>query len=194
MPIMLKNSLWEGLIMGNDKKYKLIVSNVPVYTNLEVTLKARTTNEEACKEITRMMKSDDLFEGYEWKIEGCAEGGIHDFNDSLRADILERLEQEEPEDSVFWNGSKIQFELNVAHIPVNTHLEVALKSQSIEEAVREIEALCNSGDLFEGYEWKIEGCADGGINEFSDELKEAIVNRLGQEKKIEDCIKVHSAS
>jgi len=180
--------------MENHSKYILKVRNVSVYTNLEVILKSRTTNEEACKEITRMMKSDDLFAGYEWKIEGCAEGGIHDFNDSLRADILERLEQEEPEDSVFWNGSKIQFELNVAHIPVNTNLEVALKSQSKKEAVGEIEVLCNGGNLFDGYEWKIEGCADGGINEFNDELKEAIVNRLGQEQKIEDCIELHSTS
>ena len=48
---------------------------------LEVILKSRTTNEEACKEVTRMVESDDLFEGYEWKIEECAGGGIHDFND-----------------------------------------------------------------------------------------------------------------
>ena len=180
--------------MENHSKYILKVHNVSVYTNLEVILKSRTTNEEACKEITRMMKSDDLFAGYEWKIEGCAEGGIHDFNDSLRADILERLEQEEPEDSVFWNGSKIQYELNVAHIPVNTHLAVALKSKSQEEACKEITRMMKSDDLFEGYEWKIEGCADGGINELNDELKEAIVNRLGQEQKIEDCIELHSTS
>ena len=180
--------------MENHSKYILKVRNVLVYTNLEAILKSKTTNEEACKEVTRMIDSDDLFKGYEWRIEGCAEGGIHDFNDPLRVCIRERLEQEEPEDSVFWNGSKIQFELNVAHIPVNTHLEVALKSQSKEEAVKEIEALRNSGNLFEGYEWKIEGCDDGGINEFSDKLKEAIVNRLGQEKKIEDCIEVYTSS
>ncbi|MDH3257145.1 MAG: hypothetical protein OEM27_05975, partial [Nitrospinota bacterium] len=165
-----------------------------VYTNLEVILKSRTTNEEACKEVTRMIESDDLFEGYEWKIEGCAGGGIHEFNDPLRAAILERLEQEEPEDSVFWDGSKIQFELNVPHVPVNTDLEVLLKSESKEEAVSEVQAMCNGGNLFEGYEWKIEGCADGGINEFSDELKKEIVSRLGQEKKLEDCIEVQSPS
>ena len=143
--------------MGNDKKYKLIVSNVTVYTNLEVILKSRTTNEEACKEVTRMIENDDLFEGYEWKIEGCAEGGIRDFNDQLRDDTRERLQQEEPEDSVFWNGSKIQFELNVAHIPVNTNLEVALKSQSKEEAIKEIEALCNSGNLLKDMSGKLKG-------------------------------------
>lgn len=178
--------------MANHSTYILKVSNVSVYTNLEVILKSRTTNEEACKEVTRMIESDDLFEGYDWKIEGCAEGGIHDFNDSLRDNIRERLEQEEPEDSVFWNGSKIQFELNVPHIPVKTHLEVPLKSESKEAAVKEIEALRTSGNLFEGYEWKIEGCDDGGINEFDDKLKEEIISRLGQEKKIEDCIEVHS--
>jgi hypothetical protein len=159
-----------------------------------VILKSRTTNEEACKEVTRMMDRDDLFEGYEWKIEGCADGGINDFNARLQAAILERLKQEEPEDHVFWNGSNIQFELNVAHIPVNTNLEVALKSHSKEEALKEIDAMCDGGHLFEGYEWNIEGCSENGINEFSDALKEEIVRRLGQEKKIEDCIEVHPAS
>jgi hypothetical protein len=178
----------------NHSTYILKVRNISVYTNLEVILKSRTTNEEACKEVTRMIESDDLFQGYEWKIEGCTAGGIHDFNDRLRADILERLEQEEPEDSIFWNGSKIQFELNVAHVPVNTTLEVPLKSKSKDEAVREIEAMCSGGNLFEGYEWKIEGCPDGGINEFSDELKKEIVSRLEQESKIEDCIEIHSTT
>ena len=150
--------------MENHSKYILKVRNVSVYTNLEVILKSRTTNEEACKEVTRMMDSDDLSEGYDWKIEGCANGGILEFNEPLREAILERLEQEEPEDSVFWNGSKIQFELNVAHVPVTTNLEVSLKSKSKEEAVTEIEDMLNGGDPFEGYEWKIEGCPDGGIN------------------------------
>ena len=54
--------------------------------------------------------------------------------------------------------------------------------------------MCNSGDPFEGYQWTIEGCVDGGINEFSDKLKDEIIGRLGQEKKFEDCIEVHSAS
>ena len=114
--------------MENHSKYILKVSNILVYTNLEVILKSRTTNEEACKEVTRMIEGENLFEGYEWKIEGCNGGGINDFNDQLRVDIQERLEQEEPEDSVFWDGSKIQFELSVAHIPVTTNLEVPLKS------------------------------------------------------------------
>jgi len=175
--------------MENHSKYILKVRNISVYTNLEVILKSRTTNEEACKEVTRMVDSDDLFEGYKWKIEGCADGGIQEFNDTLRSAIRERLEQEEPEDSVFWNGSKIQFELNVAHVPVITNLEVPLKSESKDTAATEVESLCKSGNLFEGYEWKVEGCDDVGINEFDDKLKEAIVNRLGQEKNIEDCIK-----
>ena len=141
------NSLREGSKMGNDKKCVLIVRNVSVYTNLEVILKSRTTNEEACKEVTRMIDSDDLFAGYKWKIEGCDDGGIHDFNDPLRAAIRERLEQEEPDDSVFWNGSKIQFELNVAHVPVNTNLVVALKSQSKEESRLAAKAATNSFDF-----------------------------------------------
>jgi hypothetical protein len=174
--------------MANHSKYILKVRNVSVYTNLEVILKARTTSEEACKEVTRMTEGDDLFKGYEWKIEGCADGGIRDFNDQLRANIIERLEQEEPEDSVFWNGSKIQFELNVAHIPVNTDLVVPLKSGSKEEAVSEVEALRNSGNLFEGYEWKIDGCADGGINEFSADLQTEIIKCINQQNNISDNI------
>ena len=193
MPIILKNSLWEGLEMGNDKKYKLSVHNVSVYTNLEVILKSRTTTEEACKEVTRMVDSDDLFKGYKWKIEGCADGGIQDFSDSLRDAIRERLEQEDPEDSVFWNGSKIQYELNVAHVPVKTHLEVPLKSESKEAAVKEIEALCSSGNLFEGYEWRIEGCEDGGINEFSADLKAEILERINQQSNIGDSIEEASS-
>ena len=174
--------------MESHSKYILRVRNVSVYTNLEVILKARTTNEEACKEVTRMTEGDDLFKGYEWKIEGCAEGGIHDFNDQLQAKIVERLEQEEPEDSVFWNGSKIQFELNVAHIPVNTDLAVPLKSESKEEAISEVEALRNNGNVFEGYEWRIDGCADGGINEFGADLQADIVKYINQQKCISDSI------
>ena len=188
------NSLWEGSKMGNDKKCVLIVRNVSVYTNLEVILKSRTTNEEACKEVTRMIDSDDLFAGYKWKIEGCDDGGINEFSDSLRAAIRERLEQEEPDDSVFWNGSKIQFELNVAHVPVNTNLMVALKSKSKEEAVKEFETLCGSGKLFEGYEWKIDGCDDGGINEFSADLQADIIERTNQLNSISDSIEEVSSS
>jgi hypothetical protein len=166
--------------MENHSKYIFKVCDIPVYTNLEVVLKTRTTNEEACKEVTRMIEGDDLFEGYEWKIEGCTEGGIRNFNEQLQTDIVERLEQEEPEDSVFWNGTKIQFELNVAHIPVNTDLVAPLKSESKEEAVGEIEALRNSGNLFEGYEWKIDGCTEGGINDFSADLQTEIIKYINQ--------------
>lgn len=180
--------------METHSKYIFKVCNISVYTNLEVILKARTTNEEACKEVTRMIEGGDLFEGYEWKIEGCAEGGIRNFNEQLQADIVERLEPEEPEDSVFWNGAKIQFELNVAHIPVNTDLVVSLKSASKEEAVGEIEALRNSGNLFEGYEWEIAGCADGGINDLSADLQAEIIKRINQKNNIGDNIEEISPS
>ena len=49
---------------------KLKVSNIYVYTNLEVQLKSRTTKEEANKEVERMIDKKKLFEGYDWKIEG----------------------------------------------------------------------------------------------------------------------------
>ena len=180
--------------METHSKYIFKVCNISVYTNLEVILKARTTNEEACKEVTRMIEGDNLFKGYVWKIEGCDEGGIRDFNEQLQADIVERLEQEEPEDSVFWNGAKIQFELNVAHIPVNTDLAVPLKSDSKEEAISEVETLRDSGNLSEGYEWKIDGCADGGINDFSAELQTEIMKRINQKNNIGDGIEEISPS
>ncbi len=178
----------KNLTMENHSKYILKVRDISVYTNLEVILKSRTTSEEAGKEVTRMMKSDDLFAGYQWKIEGCAEGGIHDFNDSLRAGILERLGQEEPDDNIFWNGSKIQFELNVAHVAVTTHLEVQLKAQSREETVKEVGLMCSGPDGFKGYEWVIEGCTEGGINDFSADLQAEIIKRIGQENNIANCI------
>ena len=81
--------------MENHSKYILKVRNVSVYTNLEVILKSKTINEEACKEVTRMIEDDDLFEGYEWKIEGCADGGINEFSDELKEEIVHRLGQEQ---------------------------------------------------------------------------------------------------
>ncbi len=180
--------------MGNDKKYKLIVSTVPVYTNLEVTLKSRTTNEEAGKEVAGMIDNKNLVQGYDWKIEGCSEGGIHDFNDQLRADILERLEQEEPEDSIFWNGLRARFELNVAHVVVKTNLEVQLKAKSRKEAIKEVGVMGNGHNLFEGYDWIIEGCTEGGINDFSADLQNEIIERIVQEQNIADCIEEISNS
>ncbi len=41
---------------------------------------------------------------------------------------------------------------------------------------------------FEGYDWKIEGCPEGGINEFSADLQNAVVERIGQEEKVGDLI------
>ena len=56
--------------MGLKQGYKLKVSRVAVYTNLEVKLKSRTTKEEANKEVERMLDSKNLFENYDWKIDG----------------------------------------------------------------------------------------------------------------------------
>ena len=50
--------------METHSKYIFKVCNISVYTNLEVILKSRTTNEEACKEVTRMIEGDNLFKGY----------------------------------------------------------------------------------------------------------------------------------
>ena len=167
---------------------KLKVNGVAVYTNLAVKLKSRTTKEEANKEVERMLDKKNLFEGYEWKIEECEEGGIKEFNEKLSDDILERIEQEETEENIFWDGFKAHYELNVAHISVETDLEVPLKTQNVEEAVNEVNKLCAGKKIFEGYEWKISGCSEQGINVFDDQLQEAIINRISQQGIIKDCI------
>jgi len=168
--------------------FKLKVSRVAVYTNLAVKLRSRTTKEEANKEVERMLESKKLFENYEWKIEECTERGIHDFSEKLRDDIVERLGQEDTAENIFWDGFKAHYELNVAHISVETDLEVQLKSQTVEEAINEVKELCAGKKLFDGYEWNISGCSEQGINAFDDQLQEAIINRINQQGKIEDCI------
>ena len=135
-----------------------------------------------------MLDKKKLFEGYEWKIEECEEGGIKDFNEKLSDDILERIEQEETEENIFWDGFKAHYELNVAHISVETDLEVPLKTQNAEEAVNEVNKLFAGKKIFEGYEWKISGCSEQGINVFDDQLQEAIISRISQQGKIEDSI------
>lgn len=139
-----------------------------------------------------MLERKNLFEKYEWKIEECAKGGIHDFSEKLRDDVIERIEQEETEENIFWDGFKAHYELNVAHISVETDLEVPLKSQTAEEAVDEVKKMCAGKNLFEGYEWNISGCSEQGINVFDDPLQEAIIDRIRQQGKIEDCIEENS--
>ncbi|MCH7651801.1 MAG: hypothetical protein IIA63_11675 [Nitrospinae bacterium] len=178
--------------MGLKQDYKLKVSRVAVYTNLEVKLNSRTTKEEANKEVERILDSKNIFESYDWKIEGCPEGGINHFSEKLRDDIIERIGQEETEECIFWNGFKAIYELNIAHISVETDLEVQLKSQNVEEAIDEVNKLCAGKNLFEGYEWKISGCSEQGINAFDDQLQEAIIDRICQQGKIEDCIEEDS--
>lgn len=179
--------------MGLQSGYKLKVSHVTVFTNLEVKLKSRTTKEEANKEVERMLESKKLFEGYDWKIDGCSEGGINNFSEKLRDDILERIEQEDAEDIIFWDGFKAGYELNIAHIPVETDLEVKLNSSSLNEAINEVKKMCADKHLFEGYEWNISGCSEQGINSFDDQLQEIIITRISQQGSIEDGIEEFSS-
>ena len=109
-------------------KFKVIVRNVHVYSNLEVRLKSRTTKEEANKEVERMVEKKDLFKEYEWKIEGCEDGGINNFDNNLTEKIVERIDQEETDENIFWDGFTAHYDLNVSHILVNTNLETPLKS------------------------------------------------------------------
>ena len=173
--------------MENTNNYKLKIHQISVYTNLEVQLKARTTREEANKEVDRIMGADNLFEGYDWKIEGCFESEINNLDTSLQNTIKERILQEGTEDSIFWNGLKGTYELNDYHIPVNTNLEVGLNSKTKADAVNEAKKMFRDKAIFVGYDWKIEGCIEGGINDFNETLKEEIIKRCENER-IEDCI------
>ena len=164
--------------------FKLKVRNVHVYSNLEVRLKSRTMKEQANKEVERMVEKKDLFTDYEWKIEGCEEGGINTFDAKLTDAIVERIDEEETDENIFWDGLTANYDLNVAHILVNTNLETVLKSATREEAITEAKALCENP--FEGYDWKIENCDEANINEFNDALKNEIQEVLN--KNIEACI------
>ena len=165
---------------------KLKVSNIYVYTNLEVRLKSRTTKEEANKEVERMIDKKKLFEGYDWKIEGCEHSGINTFDDKLTDNIITRLEQDETDENIFWDGFTAHYDLNVGHILVNTNLEAPLKSDTKENAIIEVKKMCSEKNIFKDYDWKIENCDETGINEFSETLKNEIIASI--EKNLGSCI------
>ena len=167
-------------------KFKVIVRNVHVYSNLEVRLKSRTTKEEANKEVERMVEKKDLFKEYEWKIEGCEDGGINNFDNNLTEKIVERIDQEETDENIFWDGFTAHYDLNVGHIPVNTNLEIQLNSATKEEAVTEANKIVAEKTLLEGYEWKIENCDETGINDLNESLKNEILEIIA--KDLDACI------
>lgn len=169
--------------MGN---FKLVVRNIYVNTNLEVRLKSRTTKEEANKEVERIIDKKGIFGKYDWKIEGCQNGGINNFDDQLEKDIIERLEQDETDENIFWDGFTAHYDLNVAHIPVNTNLETSLISNSKEEALAEAKKIVAEKKIFDGYEWKVENCDENGINDLNEVLKNDITAILG--KDLESCM------
>ena len=169
--------------MGN---FKLLVRDIYVNTNLEVRLKSRTTKEEANKEVERIIDKKKIFEKYDWKIEGCEHGGINSFDNKLEDDIIERLEQDDTDENIFWDGFTAHYDLNVAHIPVSTNLEAQLKSCSKEDACTEVKQICAEKSLFAGYEWKIENCDEVGINDLSETLKNKIIETI--DKDVEACI------
>jgi len=164
--------------------FKLKIQNVHVYSNLEVRLKSRTMKEQANKEVERMVDKKDLFTEYEWKIEGCEEGGINNFDAKLTDAIVERIDEEETDENIFWDGLTAHYDLNVAHILVNTNLETVLKASTRDDAITEVKILCDNP--FEGYNWKIENCDEDSINEFNDALKSEIAEVIS--KDIEGCI------
>ena len=165
---------------------KIKVRNIYIYANLEVQLKSRTTKEEANKEVERMIDKKKIFEGYEWRIEECEGGGINTFDEKLSDDIIERLEQDETDENIFWDGFTAHYDLNVGHIPVNTNLEAPLKSATKKEAVAEVKKICAEKNLFEGYEWKVEGCDETGIKDLNETLKNEIIAIIT--KDMEACI------
>jgi hypothetical protein len=165
--------------------YKLVIPSVLVRTNLMVKLHSRTTKEEASKEVGRIHEADNVFDGYEWKIDGCEDGGINEFNDKLQEQIKQRIdEEEEPEDCLFWDGGKAIFELELYDIAVVTDVSASLKSQSKEDAVKEVEGLINGNNLFNDCDWNIKDCEED--NKFDENLQSEIIERL--KGNIESCI------
>ena len=164
--------------------FKLKVRNVHVYCNLEVRLKSRTMKEQANKEVEQMVNKKDLFTEYEWKIEGCEDGGINSFDAKLTDAIVERIDEEETDENIFWDGLTAHYDLNVAHILVNTNLETPLRSTTREDAITEVKAICSNPS--EGYDWKIENCDEDSINEFDETLKKEIAEVIG--KDLEACV------
>ena len=68
------------------------------------------------------------------------------------------------------------------------NLEVGLNSKTKRNAAHEAEEMFRDKVKFEDYGWKIEGCSEGGINNFSKALKEEIIKRFENERT-EDFIK-----
>ena len=156
--------------------YKLIIPNVSVNTNLVVKLHSRTTKEEASKEVGRIYEADNVFDGYEWKIDGCDNGGINAFDDKLQNQIKQRIdEEEEPEDCLFWDGGKAIFELELYDIAVVTDVATELKSESKEEAIKEVDDLIKTNNLFENCAWNIRDCEED--NNLRESLQTEIMNR-----------------
>ena len=133
-----------------------------------------------------MIDKKKLFEGYDWKIEGCEHSGINTFDDKLKDNIITRLEQDETDENIFWDGFTAHYDLNVGHILVNTNLEVLLKSDKKDEAIAEVKKMCSEKNIFEDYDWNIENCDESGINDFSETLKNEIIANIG--KNLESCI------
>jgi len=133
-----------------------------------------------------MIDKKKLFEGYDWKIEGCEHSGINTFDDKLKDNIITRLEQDETDENIFWDGFTAHYDLNVGHILVNTNLEVLLKSNKKDEAIAEVKKMCSEKNIFEDYDWNIENCDESGINDFSETLKNEIIANIG--KNLESCI------
>ena len=105
-----------------------------------------------------MIDKKKLFEGYDWKIEGCEHSGINTFDDKLTDDIITRLEQDETDENIFWDGFTAHYDLNVGHILVNTNLEAPLKSNTKENAITEVKKMCSEKNIFKDYDWNIESC------------------------------------
>ncbi len=170
-----------------EPKFKLRVDRVPVFTNLETRLNSCTTKEQAMKEAERLCDGRIPLEDYEWKIEGCAKGGILEFDDDLKKAIVEQIE-EDPEESVDWNGMNAAYEMNLFHLQVLTNLEFPIGNQATkEEAIAEVQRLINENRLFESDGWKIEDCDEGGINDLNEDLQSAILEKL-KAANLEDCV------
>ena len=174
------------MVMGQNK-YKLIIDNIDVNTYLVVKLNAKTTKEEASKEVGKIISAKNIFENYNWSIEGCEGGYTNNLNSDLQKQIIDKIKEgEELNYDINWDGMRKLFELELYGVTVNTNLETSLKSQTKAGALIEVNTMIKENKIFNDYDWNIKGCSEGRINELDANLQKQILDYL--DKNIQDCI------
>ena len=168
-------------------QFKLIITSIYISTDLVVELKSRTTKEEATKEVGRIQEALNVFDGYVWKIAGCANQCINELDDKLQEQIKKRINaEEEPEDCLFWDGRRAIFELEVYDVNVNSNIETFLKAQTKKDAILESKGFIKNNNLLFDYQWGINNCSESSIIELDSALQKEVIDRLNA--NLDSCI------